>query len=1016
VQNGNETGVDCGGPDCPACPTCSDGIQNGNETGVDCGGPDCAACPTCSDGIQNGYETGIDCGGPDCSPCGTGCSSPTNLALGTSPTQDGTQNNKDADNAVDGDPNTWDSFSQTNWEPEAWWEVDLGSQNNIEEIKVWNLSPSSGNGDFLTNFHVFVSDVPFNGPSLSDAQNTPGVFDYHFTGQGAADRPTNVSVDHQGRYVRIQLAGTAFLAMAEVEIMGCAAGGPTCNDGVQNGNETGVDCGGPDCPACPTCSDGVQNGNETGVDCGGPDCPPCSGSTCSDGIQNGNETGVDCGGPDCPACCPPAGTLCDDGEANTVDDMEDGNCNCTGTPTGYCTPQGAQPWNDYIVGFTFGDIVNAPQPDATKKSAPIGDYTSLYTVVNRGNSYPFEIDAVLNWIPVSYDHTWRIWIDLNRDGDFDDPDEMVFDESRNFTVYDLINEDVDNTILIPETAEIGQTRLRVGMVRNNTTPDPCEGPSFFGEYEDYTVFISDLPSGIIVDVVWESLPIDVTYDGQNTYTKPYDNSSIALRGCNRLPAEEEGSIEFDVLDAVISNEDTYYVGLIDEDQSIGTTGTQDANYLLAISGSIIYVIESGNFPDPTANISGGNAGEKYTIARDLSGVVTYYKDDVPFYTSTVNANNLNLRPILYVHDTKADNNINVDIRASFPCDDLVVWYEKEDITANLNGSIDLLPQGATPPYSFEWSNAATTEDIVGITEPATFFVTVQDQSTPVEVEELEIDIFRLYDPQWDASSLGSVSINGQNYLKPADGTLPRLTSCNQEIPVVGRGIIRATFPDGIGVGDVLYLGFRELNAPNNVNSQFYGLFIDPYGYSMLIDGELTYSSFYMGPGTEFTIKIKGGDIIFLKNGKEFGRYEDIPFSSFAVKPVAFISKTNTAGLNMDIKVSTPCLVPPPDTETYTLLKKKLDGSYIRVRNNLLRFAYDEKYATGTGMNDSKAYTIYNKFHQATSGGTGTISQSFGTNMQELNLAAAGLTTGEFYILEVRDVNKDQVYYLRFLYL
>ncbi|MEM6773035.1 MAG: hypothetical protein AAF597_20835, partial [Bacteroidota bacterium] len=58
-------------PDCTSCPTCSDGIQNGNETGVDCGGPDCGACPTCSDGIQNGNETGIDCGGPDCTACPT---------------------------------------------------------------------------------------------------------------------------------------------------------------------------------------------------------------------------------------------------------------------------------------------------------------------------------------------------------------------------------------------------------------------------------------------------------------------------------------------------------------------------------------------------------------------------------------------------------------------------------------------------------------------------------------------------------------------------------------------------------------------------------------------------------------------------------------------------------------------------------------------------------------------------------------------------------------------------------
>ncbi len=42
--------------------TCSDGIQNGDETGVDCGGS-CNACPTCSDGIQNQDETGVDCGG-----------------------------------------------------------------------------------------------------------------------------------------------------------------------------------------------------------------------------------------------------------------------------------------------------------------------------------------------------------------------------------------------------------------------------------------------------------------------------------------------------------------------------------------------------------------------------------------------------------------------------------------------------------------------------------------------------------------------------------------------------------------------------------------------------------------------------------------------------------------------------------------------------------------------------------------------------------------------------------------
>lgn len=48
-----------------------------------------------------------------------------------------------------------------------------------------------------------------------------------------------------------------------------------------------------------TCSDGIQNGSETGIDCGGT-CDDCF--TCTDGIQNGNETGIDCGG-DCPDAC-----------------------------------------------------------------------------------------------------------------------------------------------------------------------------------------------------------------------------------------------------------------------------------------------------------------------------------------------------------------------------------------------------------------------------------------------------------------------------------------------------------------------------------------------------------------------------------------------------------------------------------------------------------------------------------------------------------------------------------------
>jgi len=111
----------------------------------------------------------------------------------------------------------------------------------------------------------------------------------------------------------------------EICVRETCAPNPQCSDGIQNGTETGVDCGG-GCVACPTCKDGIQNGDETGVDCGG-SCPRACGARscirdencllgeicvretctpnpqCSDGIQNGTETGVDCGG-NCPQCGP----------------------------------------------------------------------------------------------------------------------------------------------------------------------------------------------------------------------------------------------------------------------------------------------------------------------------------------------------------------------------------------------------------------------------------------------------------------------------------------------------------------------------------------------------------------------------------------------------------------------------------------------------------------------------------------------------------------------------------------
>lgn len=62
----------------------------------------------------------------------------------------------------------------------------------------------------------------------------------------------------------------------------------SCFDGIKNGDETSVDCGG-SCPECPTCDDGIKNGDETGIDCGG-SCEPCTGLIEVSGMITSNTT------------------------------------------------------------------------------------------------------------------------------------------------------------------------------------------------------------------------------------------------------------------------------------------------------------------------------------------------------------------------------------------------------------------------------------------------------------------------------------------------------------------------------------------------------------------------------------------------------------------------------------------------------------------------------------------------------------------------------------------------------
>jgi hypothetical protein len=158
-------------------------------------------------------------------------------------------------------------------------------------------------------------------------------------------------------------------------VSGCGQGierccqAPSCEDGVQNGDEPVTDCGNKACGLCPLgsacdasaqctselcqagtcrvqpCEDGARNGAETDTDCGGndPRCARCevgdrcdgdddcqsrscvngACSDCNDGQRNGTETGVDCGGV-CGLCGP--GETCGSDAQCQSGACQDGRC------------------------------------------------------------------------------------------------------------------------------------------------------------------------------------------------------------------------------------------------------------------------------------------------------------------------------------------------------------------------------------------------------------------------------------------------------------------------------------------------------------------------------------------------------------------------------------------------------------------------------------------------------------------------------------------------------------------
>ncbi len=174
-------------------------------------------------------------------------------------------------------------------------------------------------------------------------------------------------------------------------------------------------------------------------------------------------------------------TVCD-GMSTAPSDVEEflmpgcGAC----TDLNYCDSEGGNSESEWIETIALNSFVNNSGDDGG-----YGDYTGSPIELLTFNTYEIILTPGFS-NSGAYKEYFKVWIDFNKNGTFEEPGELVFDPGV------PTEEMITGNIMIDEFTPLGITRMRIGMrwagIGGDATPEACSSFSF-GEVEDYCVNI-----------------------------------------------------------------------------------------------------------------------------------------------------------------------------------------------------------------------------------------------------------------------------------------------------------------------------------------------------------------------------------------------------------------------------------------------------------------------------------------------------------------------------------------------
>ena len=316
------------------------------------------------------------------------------------------------------------------------------------------------------------------------------------------------------------------------------------------------------------------------------------------------------------------------------------------------------------------------------------DFTSISTTLTKDTQYTITVTPT--WTGTVYSEGYAVWIDYNRDGDFDDAQELVFSQSPTQT------NPVSGSFTVPSSATENSTRMRVSM-KYNGVPTSCETFTW-GEVEDYTVIIEGNAPDTEAPVITLNGASTIDLELGDTYTElgatATDNvdgnltSSIVVGGdvvntsvvgsyqVTYNVSDAAGNAATEVIRTVNVNADTtppvitliggstINLNIGETYNELGATATDnfdgDISGNIVITGSVNTAVAGTYFVNYNVSDSSGNA------AAQVTRTVNVAPDTTPPVITLIGAStiNLNVGDTYTEQGATATDNLDGDLTAN----------------------------------------------------------------------------------------------------------------------------------------------------------------------------------------------------------------------------------------------------------------------------------------------------------------------------------------------------------------